>query len=36
MGLSEGGTLKLGDLAINPDAVIADPAPVPERPEQVM
>jgi hypothetical protein len=39
MGLNEGGTLKLGDLAINPDAVMADPAPVPEppqRPEQIM
>lgn len=39
MGLSQGGTLKLGDMAINPDAVMADRAPVPQppmRPEQVM
>jgi hypothetical protein len=34
MGLSEGGKLKLGNLAINPDAVIADRAPVPEPPAQ--
>lgn len=34
MGLSEGGTLKLGNLAMNPDAVMADPAPVPALPER--
>lgn len=39
MGLSEGGSIKLGALEINPDAVMADPAPLPgqeKQPERVM